>query len=166
MDKDSQPEQNLLYVKIYEILLHYCTLAIDDMKISSLKKFDTGNRMEKIYDKIENKIASLKSYYVKTVEQELSMFMKKYFSGEKLYNNKVHAMTYILQDLGISLEELKAGYQISTINKDDHIKLFFFILKRFNKKKEEELDEEISCKKKELAEIKNRNDLGYEKFKN
>jgi hypothetical protein len=162
---DETHEQNLLYVKIYEILLQYSSLAIDDMRTTTLKTIDTKTKLDKVMDKIENKVSNLKSYYLKSVEQELSVFMKKYFSNDKLYPNKVSGVAYVLIALEISLDELKAVYELKSVDKDDHWNILMLVLNKWVEKRDKDLDDEVEGLEKELAEMRRRNILSLEKYK-
>jgi uncharacterized protein YpuA (DUF1002 family) len=151
-------ENDILYTKIYDNIIQYATLSLDDYNAHMLKKFDTEKVLDQHMDKIASKINNCKLYYIETIRKEVKDFIERYNLKEKLPGDKVTIMSNVMQELGISLEYLKEEYKLTSVE-TDHSNMCKYFLNKYILNKHMELDEENKRLEDELLKIKDRNRL-------
>jgi hypothetical protein len=163
IDAQNITEHTLLYDKIYANLINTFTLSIEDMTLNYLRKLDTTKVIEKNkkLEEVETKINNCKLYYIRNVKSDIDIFMKKYFGEGKLPNDKVTFHTFLLQDLGITLDDLIIEYAMNEYKKkeDQQFGIYNMTLEAMADKLEKDLDNDIIYVEKELELIRKRNTL-------
>lgn len=158
----NEPNQssNFIHEKLIQFLKFYTFTPLDKYTSSQFKLLDTENKIsnEKMI-KVNNVFNQLRNVYINEITTEISKFEDKFALKEKLkYKSDIMLIDILLKELDIPLESIIKYESFCQMEKQEE-SLMQFYLTKYLSEKNKELVERNEAKKKELAELKEKNKL-------
>ncbi len=133
IEEQNDKEFNFLYERLKHSLETYAFIPLNNYNASTLKRCDT----EKLLDNedmntIKSVFNQMRNHYIDQTREEIKNFMEKYNLKEKLeFTLEVYFYSSLMQELGISLEELKELDEISNLDGNDDSSFMKYYLNKY-----------------------------------
>jgi hypothetical protein len=163
-DKSSEiSEFDYLFERLIYSFESHAFLGLNTYNASALKRCDTEKLLDnEDFNSIKNCFNNFRSHYIDQIRQEIRSFMEKYDLKEKLkFKSEVYMYTMLMDELGISLDELKEMDEISHLDGNDESSVMKYYLNSYITEKNVEIERENQKMREELKLLKQKNEIFF-----